>query len=171
MKQNFLNKAAKGDLVIGIVGLGYVGLPLAEAYVHKSTQVIGYDTNQARAEQLNAGKSGMKHIKDARVQHMIDTGLFKATTDPDMLKQTDAVLIAVPTPLDIHHQPDLSYITLTCETLAKNLRSGQLIVLESTTYPGTVNGGVKVVHCSGGILLSYPKGTSFGRGRCKSRPV
>ena len=151
MKQNFLNKAAKGDLVIGIVGLGYVGLPLAEAYVHKSTQVIGYDTNQARAKQLNAGKSGMKHIKDARVQHMIDTGLFKATTDPEMLKQADAVLIAVPTPLDIHHQPDLSYITLTCETLAKNLRHGQLIVLESTTYPGTTEEVMKPILESSGL--------------------
>ena len=137
MKQNFLAKAEKGELVIGIVGLGYVGLPLAEAYVAQNTRVIGYDISEERAAVLNSGKSGMKHIADSRVQEMIDKKLFVATADPKALSEADAILIAVPTPLDVHHQPDLSYVVSTCETLSGVLRKGQLVVLESTTYPGT----------------------------------
>lgn len=137
MKNLFLDKAKDGSLKIGIVGLGYVGLPLAEAYVRVGVSVIGYDINASRAEQLNAGHSGMKHIADERVQEMIDKKLFKATSDPQDLAEADAILIAVPTPLDIHHQPDLSYVEATCRTLKDYIRVGQLIVLESTTYPGT----------------------------------
>lgn len=151
MKQEFLAKAETGDLVIGIVGLGYVGLPLAEAYVAQNTRVIGYDISEKRAAQLNAGESGMKHIADSRVQEMLDKALFKATADPADLKEADAILIAVPTPLDIHHQPDLSYVVSTCETLAKVLRKGQLVVLESTTYPGTTEEVMKPILETSGL--------------------
>jgi len=137
MKNIFLDKAKNGSLKIGIVGLGYVGLPLAEAYVRVGISVIGYDINASRAEQLNAGHSGMKHIADERVREMIEKKLFKATSDPKDLVEADAILIAVPTPLDVHHQPDLSYVEATCRTLKDYIRVGQLIVLESTTYPGT----------------------------------
>jgi UDP-N-acetyl-D-glucosamine dehydrogenase len=152
MKKQFLEKAKKGDLVIGIVGLGYVGLPLAEAYVAKDTRVIGYDISLSRAEELNSGKSGMKHIDDFRVQDMIDKSLFSATADPKALSETDAILIAVPTPLDKHHQPDLSYVKSTCETLAKVLRKGQLVVLESTTYPGTTEEVMKPILEQSGLV-------------------
>lgn len=145
MKTEFLDKAVSGELVIGIVGLGYVGLPLAEAFVSNNTRVIGYDISKARADQLNKGRSGMKHIEDSRVQSMINRKLFMATSDPSELKRADAILIAVPTPLDIHHQPDLSYVEATCETLSKVLREGQLIVLESTTYPGTTEEVMKPI--------------------------
>jgi len=137
ISEEFLKKSTEGKLVIGIVGLGYVGLPLADAYVCKNVSIIGYDINPARVDELNAGKSGMKHIADSRVQGMIEKNLFKATSQPADLREADAILIAVPTPLDVHHQPDLSYVESTCRILKKYLRKGQLIVLESTTYPGT----------------------------------
>lgn len=152
MKAEFLKKAEAGDLVIGIVGLGYVGLPLAEAYVAQNTRVIGYDISKARADQLNSGKSGMKHIADSRVQDMIDKKLFIATADPKDLTDADAILIAVPTPLDVHHQPDLSYVVSTCETLATVLRKSQLVVLESTTYPGTTEEVMKPILEKSGLI-------------------
>lgn len=157
MKAEFLKKAESGDLVIGIVGLGYVGLPLAEAYVAQNTRVIGYDISKARADQLNSGQSGMKHIADSRVQEMIDKKMFVATADPKDLKDADAILIAVPTPLDVHHQPDLSYVVSTCETLSTVLRKGQLVVLESTTYPGTTEEVMKPILEKSGLVA----GTDF----------
>jgi UDP-N-acetyl-D-glucosamine dehydrogenase len=157
MKAEFLKKAESGDLVIGIVGLGYVGLPLAEAYVAQNTRVIGYDISKARADQLNSGQSGMKHIADSRVQEMIDKKMFIATADPKDLKDADAILIAVPTPLDVHHQPDLSYVVSTCETLSTVLRKGQLVVLESTTYPGTTEEIMKPILEKSGLTA----GTDF----------
>jgi len=133
----FLKKAENDTIKIGIVGLGYVGLPLAEAYIKQNISVIGYDISKERADQLNGGRSGMRHISDERVQIMNDSGFFKATSDALDLKETDAILIAVPTPLDAHYQPDLSFVVGTCNTLKSQLRKGQLVVLESTTYPGT----------------------------------
>ena len=141
----FLKKAEDGSLIIGIVGLGYVGLPLAEAYVWKNISVIGYDISEERANQLNQGHSGMRHIADERVKEMIDSGLFKATARPGDLVEADAILIAVPTPLDVYHQPDLSYVAATCQTLKDHLRRGQLVVLESTTYPGTTEEVMKPI--------------------------
>jgi len=152
LAEDFIKKLEAGNLVVGIVGLGYVGLPLAEAYVSKKTKVIGYDISQERADQLNSGRSGMRHIPDSRVQTMIDENLFRATAAPDDLKEADAILIAVPTPLDVHHQPDLSYVVSTCETLAKVLRKGQLIVLESTTYPGTTEEVMKPILEKSGLV-------------------
>ncbi len=137
--KSFQDKAANKDLVVGIVGLGYVGLPLAEAYVRQGVSIIGYDINETRADELNAGKSGMKHIADDRVQVMLDKKLFRATSNAADLADADAILICVPTPLDTHHEPDLSYVESTCETLKDNLRKGQMVILESTTYPGTTS--------------------------------
>ncbi len=150
--KHFLEKSDKGELVIGIVGLGYVGLPLAEAYVRNGVSVIGYDISEERANQLNAGQSGMKHISDDRVKAMIDKNLFKATFNPADLREADAILIAVPTPLDVHHQPDLSYVKGTCETLKNHLRKGQLVVLESTTYPGTTEEVMKPILEESGLV-------------------
>jgi len=148
----FLKKSDDGSLVIGIVGLGYVGLPLAEAYVRQGVNVIGYDINENRANQLNSGQSGMKHIADSRVQAMLDKKLFVATASPSDLIKADAILIAVPTPLDLHHQPDLSYVVRTCQTLKEHLRRGQLIVLESTTYPGTTEEVMKPILEESGLI-------------------
>ncbi|WP_026296878.1 NAD(P)-binding domain-containing protein, partial [Hirschia maritima] len=111
--KSFQDKAANKGLVVGIVGLGYVGLPLAEAYVRQGVSIIGYDINETRAAELNAGKSGMKHIADERVQVMLDKKLFRATSSALDLSDADAILICVPTPLDAHHEPDLSYVEST----------------------------------------------------------
>lgn len=150
--KEFLKKSDNGELVIGIVGLGYVGLPLAEAYIRKNISVIGYDISEERANQLNSGVSGMKHIADSRVQEMLDGNLFKVTAVAADLRDADAILIAVPTPLDVHHQPDLSYVVSTCKTLKKHLRRGQLVVLESTTYPGTTEEIMKPILEESGLV-------------------
>lgn len=126
-----------GKLVVGILGLGYVGVPLAEAYVRSGVKVVGLDVNQSRVDMLNNGVSGMRHIDDERIKRMVDSGNFLATTDPKTLCDVDALIIAVPTPLDRYHHPDLSYVEKTCHTIKNVLQSGQLVVLESTTYPGT----------------------------------
>jgi len=152
LKKQFLEKSKKGELVIGIIGLGYVGLPLAEAFVTKNTRVIGYDISSQRIAELNSGKSGMKHIDNSRIQTMINKKLFSATTDPKLLENADALLIAVPTPLDVHQQPDLSFVISTCETLSKVLRKGQLVVLESTTYPGTTEEIMKPILERSGLI-------------------
>jgi len=137
MLKQFTSRLENGKLVIAVLGLGYVGLPLAEAYTRSGINVIGFDVNKNRIDQLNSGKSGMRHIKDERVQKMVDSGFFQASYDPKVLGEADALLICVPTPLDQYHHPDLSYVEATCHTLKQHLRTGQLIVLESTTYPGT----------------------------------
>ncbi|WP_019962193.1 nucleotide sugar dehydrogenase [Woodsholea maritima] len=137
MLNTLIEKCHNKSVKVGIIGLGYVGLPLAEAYVNVGVSVIGYDVNQDRVDILNSGQSGMKHIDDSRVKSMVDKGLFKASSNPNVLSEVDTILIAVPTPLDIHHQPDLTYVIKTCEVIRDHMREGQLVVLESTTYPGT----------------------------------
>jgi len=143
--QIFLEKCVSDEVVVGIFGLGYVGLPLAEAFVRNNIQVIGYDVSVKRIEELEAGKSGMNHIDDQRVVDMLASGKFKATSDPSLMSDADAILLCVPTPLDKYHHPDLSYVKQTCHTLKKTLRRGQLIVLESTTYPGTTEDVIKPI--------------------------
>ena len=132
-----IEKTERGELVVGVLGLGYVGLPLTEAFVRCGVSVVGFDISKERVDELNSGRSGMRHIDDDRVTRMVDSGLFRATTEGDLLKEADALLICVPTPLDRYHHPDLSYVEATCHMLKSHLRPGQLIVLESTTYPGT----------------------------------
>lgn len=132
-----LAKIHSGKLSVCVIGLGYVGVPLAEAYVRAGVKVIGLDVNQTRVDMLNNGISGMRHIDDERIKRMVDSGHFQATTDTNLAKSADAILIAVPTPLDRYHHPDLSYVEATCHSIKTILRSGQLVVLESTTYPGT----------------------------------
>ena len=117
MKDAFLEKIEAGTITIGIIGLGYVGLPLAEAYIRKNTRILGYDINQGRVDDLMSGKSGMKHIRNERVQSLLDSGLFRATSNSEELKDPDAILICVPTPLDEYLQPDLSNVRATCQIL------------------------------------------------------
>jgi len=136
-KDAFLEKAKNKKLIICVIGLGYVGLPLAEAYVRQGMKVIGYDINPTRIEQMKSGKSGMLHIDDERVAKMLKSGLFEPSADQNVLSAADALLICVPTPLDEHHNPDLSYVISTCNKLKTHLRPGQIVILESTTYPGT----------------------------------
>ena len=137
MKNEFLKKIDAKEAVVGIVGLGYVGLPLMLCFAEKGFHVVGLDVDSRKTTDLMNGKSYIKHIPAERIRKAVDSGLVKATVDYSEAKSCDAILICVPTPLSKNREPDLSYIVATCEAIAPHLRKGQLIVLESTTYPGT----------------------------------
>ncbi|MDR1483465.1 MAG: nucleotide sugar dehydrogenase [Planctomycetaceae bacterium] len=127
------NKTAK----IGIIGLGYVGLPLVRAFIKAGFKTLGFDTDQKKIDLLNAGKSYIAHIPSEWIKQYIDQNNFEPTSDMTRLSEADALLICVPTPLSESRDPDLYFVESTTESIAKRLRNGQLIVLESTTYPGT----------------------------------
>jgi UDP-N-acetyl-D-glucosamine dehydrogenase len=128
---------ARHDLKIGIIGCGYVGLPLALNFAAKGHSVVGFDTDPQKVEKLNRGESYIKHIPAAEISKHVSSKHFSATTDFARLREMDAVLICVPTPLDERRDPDLSYVENTARSIAPHLQRDQLIVLESTTYPGT----------------------------------
>ena len=128
---------ASGDAVLGVIGLGYVGFPLALAGAAAGFRVIGFDVNAHRVAEINAGKQVIRYIDAATSEAALRSGRLIASTDFQRLSEVDVVLICVPTPLTRHREPDLSFIVGTAETIAQHLRRGQLIVLESTTYPGT----------------------------------
>ncbi len=124
---------------IGIVGLGYVGLPLMLAAIAAKFHVLGFDINAERVREINAGQSPLEHISSARVAGARKAGLFEATANFDRLGEPDAILVCVPTPLGPHREPDLGFVARSMEAIAKSLRRHQLIVLESTSYPGTTS--------------------------------
>jgi UDP-N-acetyl-D-glucosamine dehydrogenase len=133
LKLSFTERRAK----IGVIGLGYVGLPLVKALNAGGYPVTGFDIDREKIAQLKAGESYIRMISSATVREMVDSGRFHATADFTETAAMDAILICVPTPLDHNREPDLSYVEHTAEAIAPHLRAGQLIVLESTTYPGT----------------------------------
>jgi len=122
---------------IGIIGLGYVGLPLVIQFARSGAQVLGVDVDGEKVNSLNKGKSYIKHISSEEVRNQIDNGRAEATTDYSRVKELDAVLICVPTPLDANREPDLSYVLNTGRSIAPHLPKGIVVSLESTTYPGT----------------------------------
>ena len=123
--------------LVGIIGLGYVGLPLMTAFVKAGFKTIGFDVDQKKVDMLKAGQSYIKHIDSSAIQKLIDDEQFEPTADLDRMGEADALLICVPTPLNDSRDPDLSYVEGTTRAIAKSLRPGQLVVLESTTYPTT----------------------------------
>jgi len=125
------------QLKVGIIGCGYVGLPLALRFAEAGHKVMGFDTDPMKVNSLNAGKSYIEHIPQTKIQQFVNSRHFSATTDFTKLKDVDAILICVPTPLDERREPDLSYVEQTALSIQPNLQRGQLVVLESTTYPGT----------------------------------
>lgn len=125
------------ECTVGIVGMGYVGLPLAIAFGGAGVRVLGFDIDAAKAAKLNAGQSYFKHISEERISSLRAEARLEATADMSRLGEADAILVCVPTPLTRHLEPDLSFVKRTTEQIAQHLRPGQLIVLESTTYPGT----------------------------------
>lgn len=134
--QDLRNRIAERRAIIGIIGLGYVGLPLARAFAEKGFPVLGFDVDPAKVEALNRGSSYIGHIADSVVRHMRAQG-FEATDRFERLAEADAVLICVPTPLTETREPDLTYVVNSARAVARVLRPGQLVILESTTYPGT----------------------------------
>jgi UDP-N-acetyl-D-glucosamine dehydrogenase len=125
------------QLKVGIIGCGYVGLPLALRFAEAGHKVTGFDTDPKKVSMLNAGKSYIEHIQQNKIQQFVNSKHFGATTDFEKLKECDAIIICVPTPLDERREPDLSYVEQTALSIQPNLQKGQLVVLESTTYPGT----------------------------------
>jgi UDP-N-acetyl-D-glucosamine dehydrogenase len=135
--QDLISKAERRQILFGIVGLGYVGLPLAVELARAGYRVLGFDVNPEVVDGLNEGRSHVKDVTEAQLQMAMECGRFSATTDMARLAETDAISICVPTPLSKFKDPDVSYIVAATEAVKKHLRRGQAIVLESTTYPGT----------------------------------
>jgi len=134
---SLLTKIETREAVVGIVGLGYVGLPLAMAFVDAGFRVLGFDINPEVVQGLERGESHVGDVSSRLVDTAVKTGFLDLTTDFARLKDADAVVICVPTPLSKTEDPDLSYVMTATDSLVRVLRRGQLVVLESTTYPGT----------------------------------
>lgn len=143
--ENLLNKIESRNAVIGVVGLGYVGLPLAVEKAKAGYQVIGFDVQQSRVDQVNDGKNYIGDVVDTDLDEMVKSGQLVATTDYARIADVDAVAICVPTPLDRYMQPDTSYVESSASEIAKYAHKELLVVLESTTYPGTTEEIVKPV--------------------------
>lgn len=134
-----LDRLKNNKAHIGVIGLGYVGLPLSIAFVSAGNKVTGFDIDVEKAEKLNAGQTYINHIGSESVREMLETGRFSASSDFKALEEVDAIIICVPTPLKNDREPDLGPILDTGETISKHLKAGQLVVLESSTYPGTTD--------------------------------
>ncbi|RFC49543.1 MAG: UDP-N-acetyl-D-glucosamine dehydrogenase [Verrucomicrobia bacterium] len=126
-----------GEAIIGVIGLGYVGLPIVLNFSARGFQTVGFDIDPAKVDALRNGRSYIRHIPAEEIATHVASGRFKPTTDFALVREADALIICVPTPLSKHHEPDLSYVVQTMETLQPHLRPGQILSLESTTYPGT----------------------------------
>jgi UDP-N-acetyl-D-glucosamine dehydrogenase len=135
--ERLLHRIRSREAVVAVIGLGYVGLPLVEAFVQGGFMTLGVDVDARKTELLNRGESHLGHIRPERVRALIDSGRFTATWNVARLTEADAILICVPTPLGSGREPDLSCVLAAGESVVRSLRPGQLIVLESTTYPGT----------------------------------
>ena len=136
-KKELLRKIESKELKVGVVGLGYVGLPLAVEKAKSGFRTIGFDIQSSKVDMVNRGENYIGDIVDADLVHVVSQGMLSATTDISFLKTVDFIAICVPTPLDEYQQPDISYIRDSATAIGKNMKSGCVIVLESTTYPGT----------------------------------
>ena len=135
-KQLNIRNIKNKKTVIGVIGLGYVGLPLSIRFIQENFKTIGFDIDEEKVKTLNDGKSYIKHIEENNIKSIKSRG-FKATSDFKEIKEVDVIIICVPTPLDKSNKPDLSYVFNTIENIKKSLKQNQLLILESTTYPGT----------------------------------
>jgi UDP-N-acetyl-D-glucosamine dehydrogenase len=151
MSRELLERFHSRNATIGIIGLGYVGLPLALTAAQAGFAVLGFDINLSYVDRLNQGESYIKHIPSEPVANAVATGHLEATNDFSRLSEPDAILICVPTPLTQHREPDLSYVKDTAAAIAPHLRPGQLVVLESTTYPGTTDEVLKPIFEATGL--------------------
>ncbi len=142
-------KIANKHSLVGVIGLGYVGLPLLVAFAQKGVSVIGFDIDQHKIDQIEKGQSYIRHIESEDLKNE----LINATSDMSRLHEADVIIICVPTPLNTHREPDLTYIVQTAYTIARYLRIGQLIVLESTTYPGTTDEILLPILSSTGLVV------------------
>lgn len=137
LKDKLLQKISKSEELVGIIGLGYVGLPLAVSFAHSDIQVLGFEKSEEKTNKVNSGQNYIGDIKDEDLKQLVNNGKLSATTDFSKLSACDSILICVPTPLDIFKKPDMSYIQESCEMIGKYMKSGTFVCLESTTYPTT----------------------------------
>ncbi|AHF08050.1 nucleotide sugar dehydrogenase [Desulfitobacterium metallireducens] len=145
MKQKLLNKIKNKEITVGVVGIGYVGLPLAVEKAKAGFKTIGFDVQSAKVDMVNEGHNYIGDVVDSDLKELVEKGMLSATTDFSFVKDVDFIAICVPTPLDSHQQPDISYVKSSSEEVAKYLKRETMVVLESTTYPGTTEELIKPI--------------------------
>ena len=145
MREKLLKKIESKDLVVGVVGLGYVGLPLAVEKAKAGFKTIGFDVQEEKVNLVNKGHNYIGDVVDQDLKILVEKGMLKATTDFSFVKNVDFIAICVPTPLDAHQQPDISYVKSSTEAISKYLTPETMVVLESTTYPGTTEELIKPI--------------------------
>ena len=151
MKELLLQKIQDKSIIAGVVGLGYVGLPLAVEKAKAGFRTIGFDVQKEKVDLVNAGKNYIGDVVDADLAALVKQGRLSATTDFKFIEEVDFVAICVPTPLDAHQQPDISYVESSARAIAAHLHRGMMVVLESTTYPGTTEELIKPILESSGL--------------------
>lgn len=152
MKDTLLQKIQDRTIIAGVVGLGYVGLPLAVEKAKAGFRTIGFDVQKEKVDLVNAGHNYIGDVVDSDLAELVASGKLSATTDFSFIRDVDFVAICVPTPLDAHQQPDISYVESSARSIAKYLHKGMMVVLESTTYPGTTEELVRPILETSGLL-------------------
>ena len=137
MKEELLKKIKDKTLIVGVCGLGYVGLPLAVEKAKAGFKTIGFDVQEKKVKMVNEGKNYIGDVVDDDLAKLVKEKMLSATSDFTFVKDVDFIAICVPTPLDVHQQPDISYVRDSAIAISKHLKAGTMVVLESTTYPGT----------------------------------
>lgn len=153
MKQRLLRKIDERELIVGVVGLGYVGLPLAVEKAKAGFKTIGFDVQPQKVEMVNRGENYIGDVVNAELSEIVEKGMLSATSDFSFVKDVDFIAICVPTPLDAYQQPDISYVRDSTIEIAKYLKEGTMVVLESTTYPGTTEELIKPILEKGSGLV------------------
>ena len=145
MKEELLRKIEQREIVAGVVGLGYVGLPLAVEKAKAGFKTVGFDVQEEKVRLVNEGHNYIGDVVDSDLAELVENGKLSATSDFSFIKEVDFIAICVPTPLDIHQEPDISYVRDSAEAVSKHLKPGTMVVLESTTYPGTTEELIKPI--------------------------
>lgn len=153
MKEKLLNKIAQREIIAGVVGLGYVGLPLAVEKAKAGFKTIGFDIQEEKVNLVNEGHNYIGDVVDSDLAELVKNGRLSATSDFSFIRDVDFIAICVPTPLDIHQEPDISYVRESAEAVSRYLKSGTMVVLESTTYPGTTEELIKPILEKGSGLV------------------
>ena len=151
MKEILLQKIKDKSIIAGVVGLGYVGLPLAVEKAKAGFRTIGFDVQKEKVDLVNAGKNYIGDVVDSDLAALVEQGRLSATTDFAEAARCDCVCICVPTPLDAHQRPDISYVESSARAIAKHMHPGMMVVLESTTYPGTTEELIKPILETSGL--------------------
>lgn len=151
VRENLLKKITNREVVAGVIGLGYVGLPLAVKMAKAGFKTIGFDIKKEKADSVNQGRNYIGDVADSDLKTLVENGMLAATTDFSEIDKVDFVAICVPTPLDAYRQPDISHVELSVKSIAEHLHKGMIVVLESTSYPGTTEELVKPILESSGL--------------------